>query len=379
MSDYVSPLMQRYGTFSATGADAGVAAHYGDPMREQRRLARATDQPVIVDFSHLGVVTVTGADRGTWLTTLSSQVMTSPDVARGSELLLMSVQGRIEFYAHAVEAHDTVWLIVERDQAQPLTDFLNSMKFMLRVEIENRTAEYAVVGSTQNMAQLDAAPDTLKDAVTWCDPWPGIVTGGFSYAATDDHPGTERNWYQYILPAEHLEALGESCELAGTWAAEALRVEAWRPRAAYEIDEKTIPHELDLMRTAVHLNKGCYKGQETVARVHNLGHPPRRLVFLDLDGTEHTQPPVGSAVYAGTKKVGRVTSVALHHEAGPIALAVIKRNVDPKAQLIVSEESLADDGEKNAPTVDYAASQMVIVAPDAGQVVGRRNMGDFLR
>lgn len=379
MSEYVSPLMHRYGTFLATGADAGVAAHYGDPMREQRRLARSTEQPVIVDFSHVGVVTVTGADRATWLTTLSSQVMTSPDATQGSELLLMSVQGRIEFYAHAVEANETMWLIVERDQAQPLTDFLNSMKFMLRVDIENRTDDFAVVGSQQNMRELEHAPQVLKDAVMWRDPWPGIVAGGFSYAQAEEHPGADRNWYLYVLPAEHLESIGESCELAGMWAAEALRIEAWRPRAANEIDEKTIPHELDLLRTAVHLNKGCYKGQETVARVHNLGHPPRRLVFLDLDGTEHTQPPVGAAVYSGAKKVGRVTSVALHYEAGPIALAVIKRNVDPDAQLIVREESSSEDGENKAPTVDYAASQTVIVAPDSGQVVGRRNMGDFLR
>ena len=68
--------------------------------------------------------------------------------------------------------------------------------------------------------------------------------------------------------------------------------------------------------------RGCYKGQETVARVHNLGRPPRRLVFLDIDGSEHTLPAVGSELFVEGKArpVGRITSVALHHEAGPIAL-----------------------------------------------------------
>jgi len=114
--------------------------------------------------------------------------------------------------------------------------------------------------------------------------------------------------------------------LAGMWAAEALRVAAWRPRLGFETDQRTIPHEVDWLRTAVHLHKGCYRGQETVARVHNLGRPPRRLVFLHLDGSGHTLPGRGVEVEAGGRVVGRLTSVARHHELGPIALAVIKRN-----------------------------------------------------
>ena len=72
--------------------------------------------------------------------------------------------------------------------------------------------------------------------------------------------------------------------LAGTWAYEALRIAAGRPRLGLDTDHRTIPHELGWIETAVHLSKGCYRGQETVARVHNLGHPPRRLVRLHLDG-----------------------------------------------------------------------------------------------
>ncbi len=143
-------------------------------------------------------------------------------------------------------------------------------------------------------------------------------------------------------------------------AVEALRIAAWRPRFGFDTDEKTIPHELDLMRTAVHLNKGCYKGQETIARVHNIGHPPRRIVFLQLDGSMHTLPAVGSEVRLGEKTIGKVTSAATHFEAGPIALAVIKRNIDPTVDLQVI------DGE-----VAYAASQETIVATDAGQTAGR--------
>jgi hypothetical protein len=123
--------------------------------------------------------------------------------------------------------------------------------------------------------------------------------------------------------------------LAGTWAAEALRVAAWRPRLGFETDHRTIPHELDWMRTAVHLHKGCYRGQETVARVHNLGRPPRRLVFLHLDGSGHVLPDPGAPVTSGGRVMGRLTSVARHYVDGPIALAVVKRSTPVDADLVV--------------------------------------------
>jgi folate-binding protein YgfZ len=195
-----------------------------------------------------------------------------------------------------------------------------------------------------------------------------VGAGGYSYAVVgeDSHPGLERPWFEYLVPAAELAATVGERALAGTLAAEALRIAAWRPRWGAETDDKTIPHELDLLRTAVHLAKGCYKGQETIARVHNLGHPPRRLVFLQLDGSQHTLPAVGSEVRAGDRKVGAVTSVGQHYEMGPVALAVIKRSVAPDAVLTVA------DGDET-----YAAAQELIVAPDAGQVVGRQT--GFLR
>ncbi|WP_237210366.1 YgfZ/GcvT domain-containing protein [Rothia nasimurium] len=380
MTAYRSPLLSRPGAFAASGADAGVAAHYGDPMAEQRVLARRA-QLTLVDHSNLGVVTVAGEDRLSWLTTLSSQVLAGLGEGSSTELLLLTPQGRIEFSAFAVEKDGTVWLITERNQAAPLAEYLNRMKFMLRVEITDRTETHAVLGSTLDPRQIEGADAVLAGGTVWVDPWgAGIAPGGYTYASAGEgeHPASAYRRYLTIVPAHRLLDAVEGAQLAGVWAAEALRIEAWRPRVGVDSDEKTIPHELDLLRTAVHLEKGCYKGQETVARVHNLGHPPRRLTFLDLDGSEHTLPAAGSAVMNGEKKVGTVTSVALHHEAGPIALAVLKRSVEPTATLRVVDGGDADaDG--NPATSQYAAAQTVIVAPDAGQVAGRRNMGDFLR
>jgi folate-binding protein YgfZ len=350
-----SPLLGRPGAVAGSGADAGVAAHYGEPLPEQRRLAMGL---AVADLSNRGIVTVTGPDRLSWLNTLSSQQLLGLAPGGSSEALFLTVQGRIEHDCRVVDDGETTWLLVEDFEAAPLAAFLTSMRFMLRVDVADVSAQWAVVGSSTELPGFG-------ERTVWRDPWPGVNEGGFAYSA-GEHPAAGRTWLEYLVPAPELESAVEGLRLSGTMAVEALRIAAWRPRMGAETDEKTIPHELDLMRTAVHLAKGCYKGQETIARVHNLGHPPRRLVFLHLDGSLHTLPEPGSEVRLGEKVVGRLTSAALHFEAGPIALAVVKRNVDPAATLSVV------DGDEA-----YAAAQETIVATDAGQVVGRQQ--GFLR
>ncbi len=356
-----SPLLNHPGAVAGGGADAGVASHYGDPFREQRLLA---DGRAVVDLSQRGVVTISGPDRLSWLNTLSSQLLLELRPGQSTETLLLTVQGRIEYAAHVVDDGERTWLVTEGGDAGPLAAWLDRMRFMLRVEVADASEEWAVLGATRSL------PDLAGNAVVWEDPWPFVGVGGYAYSSvTDaDHPGAERSWFEYLVSRADLEEVVASTglALAGSLAAEALRIAAWRPRPGFETDEKTIPHELDLIRTAVHLSKGCYKGQETIARVHNLGHPPRRLTFLHLDGSQHTLPAAGSAVISEDRTVGRVTSVGHHYEMGPIALAVLKRSADPTAELVVQ------DGDET-----YAAAQEIIVAPDAGQVVGRAT--GFLR
>jgi tRNA-modifying protein YgfZ len=213
---------------------------------------------------------------------------------------------------------------------------------MLRVEVADVTAQWAILGETS------AAESLPGEALAWRDPWPDLVGDTAAYGPVEGHPGTGRAWREVLVPrAELSEAVGDRA-LAGTWASEALRIAAWRPRLGFDTDHRTIAHEVDWLRTAVHLHKGCYRGQETVARVHNLGRPPRRLVFLHLDGSGHTLPAQGEAVHAGERAVGQLTSVARHYEDGPIALALVKRNTDPEAALTVG---------------GISAAQEVIVAP----------------
>lgn len=350
---YSSQLLQRPGAVAGTGLDAGVALHYGAPLPEQRSLDRGL---AVTDLSHLGVVRVSGQDRGRLLHSLASQALNSLREGDSTRALFLTIQGRIDFDAKVLETEDATFLITERESAQGLADFLSSMRFMMRVEVTNETDEWAVLGARKPL---------VENALTWTDPWPHVGAGGFAYSGAE-HPAEDTTWIEQLIPLAEFDAtvdelVSRDIKLSGSMASEALRIADWKPRFGAETDEKTIPHELDLLRTSVHLAKGCYKGQETIARVHNLGHPPRRLVFLHLDGSEHTLPAPGSDVQLGGRSVGKVTTSALHYEAGPIALAVIKRAVDPESTLDVLDGSGATS----------PATQEVIVATDAGQVVGR--------
>jgi folate-binding protein YgfZ len=327
-----SPLLARPGAVAADGVDAGVAAHYGDPMREQRLLAEGL---ACVDLSNRGVVTVAGPDRLSWLHSMTTQDLTGLGPRQSRESLVLSPKGHVEHALHLVDDGETTWITVEPGTAPALLEWLTSMRFMLRVELADVTSDWAVLGEPLGAESVDGEP------LAWVDPWPALVGDTTAYGPVEGHPGEGRAWRELLVPRASLaDAVGDRA-LAGTWAAEALRVAAWRPRMGAETDHRTIPHELDWLRTAVHLHKGCYRGQETVARVHNLGRPPRRLVFLHLDGSGHVLPDAGSSLVQGDREVGRLTSVARHHEDGPVALAVVKRSVPTDVDLLVEGVSAA--------------------------------------
>jgi tRNA-modifying protein YgfZ len=334
-----SPLLRRHGAVPATGPDAGVAWHYGDPTAEQRALTRGG---AVVDQSHLGVVRVAGPDRLSWLHSITSQQIEGLPPRTSTELLVLSPQGHVEHAAGVVDDGEATWLLTET--APELAAWLDRMRFMLRVEVADVTADWAALAEPVDAEGAEGEP------VTWRDPWPTTAPGGTRYGPADDvHPGNDRKWRLVLVPRDRLveevaarEAAG--WPLVGTWAAEAVRVEALRPRFGREVDHRTIPHELDWLRTAVHLHKGCYRGQETIARVHNLGRPPRRIVLLHLDGSGHLLPEEGATVrlVGGLRtggepgrEVGRVTSLARHHELGPVALAVVKRSAPVDEELVV--------------------------------------------
>ena len=339
-----SPLLTAPGAVPADGPDSGVAAHYGDPYGEQRALAGAAG---LVDRSHRGVIRITGPDRLSWLHSLTTQSLQRLAAGATAEALILSPNGHVEHHLTLTDDGTAVWAHVEPGTAGPLLEFLDSMRFMLRVEPADVTADYAVL--------------TLMGPSTGQDQPAGAAVAITTPFQTDLVVARR----QIAAVAADLQSAGAA--LAGMWAHEALRIAARLPRLGLDTDHRTIPHEVGWIETAVHLSKGCYRGQETVARVHNLGHPPRRLVFLHLDGSDDALPAHGDPVQLEGAPVGFVGSAARHYELGPIALALIKRTVPVEAGLTAA---------------GIAAAQEVIVPPDAGANVKltlRRPKADLIR
>lgn len=331
--------------------------HLGNPLGEQRALAAGTS---VAPLGDRRVLAVPGEDRLTWLDSLTSQSLARLLPGVSTEMLVLDPHGRVEHAASVLDDGETTWLIVDAIDAEGLLSWLARMRFRLRVAPRDASDEFAVVGGTAAASRRLPASAPVGTSLVWHDPWPEVTAGGWGYAAIDPHPGRRRDWTETLVSPEVLTAMADAAAtgdlaLAGLEAAEALRVAAWRPRRATEVDERAIPHELDWLRTAVHLNKGCYRGQETVAKVHNLGHPPRRIVALQLDGSGSRLPARGATVRLGEAEIGTITSAALHYEDGPIALAVVKRTTPVDAELVV-------DG----PDGPISAAQEVVVPPEAG-------------
>lgn len=340
--------------------DAGLR-HIGSPLAEQRRLVSGG---ALAPLGDRRVLSVTGPDRLSWLDSLSSQALTPLPAGVSTEMLILDPNGRVEHAAAVIDDGETAWLLVDAVDAAPLATWLSRMRFRLRVEVADRSDEVSVIGGTRAAVSALAAVAPTGVPVVWVDPWPDVAPGGWAYARVEDHPGTERDWAEAVVDAAEFDrivaaAVAGEVALAGREAVEALRVAAWRPRVAVDADERLLPHEMDWLRTAVHLSKGCYRGQETVAKVHNLGHPPRRVVALQLDGSDSVLPARGDVVRVGDDAIGAVTSVAVHFEEGPIALALVKRTAPADVPYVVDTA----DG-------PIAASVETVVPSDAGATAG---------
>ena len=290
-----------------SGLDAGAIWHFGEPNQEQRALAAGR---AWASLSHRAVISITGVDRTKWLNDMMTQELATLPTGQWSETLLLDAQGHIEQQLFLVDDGAALWLHTEASKADELITYLNKMKFMLDVDVQDRSADFAVV-------RAPGAADSF----------------GGPYA---------------LVPRAELLATTEAYTKAGyiqvgTWALEAERIAAGRARILLETDHKSIPNELGFLNTAVHMNKGCYRGQETVAKVFNLGRPPRRLVLLHLDGSMVHMPEHGAKVTLAGKEIGLIGSMARHYELGPIALAVIKRSVPVDATLDIDGVSATQE------------------------------------
>ncbi len=336
----MSPLLAQTAGVSLPGPDAEVAAHYGDFFGEQRALVEAAG---VVDRSHRGVVRITGGDRLSWLHSLTTQHLTELADSTGTEALILSPHGHVEHHLQLAEVGGTTWSDLEPGDASPVVAFLDSMRFMLDVDVAGDSGDFMMlsVAGAQAVDVLDAVGVAVDPA-----PWSVGATPWGGYARRTPWPADGA--FDIVVPRDQLLTVWRSLTAAGAQPAghlawEALRVEARRPRLGFETDHRTIPHEVGWLASAVHLDKGCYRGQETVARVHNLGKPPRRLVLLHLDGSTNDLPPHGADVTVDGARVGFVTTSARHFELGPVALALIKRSTPDDAALVAGDVSATID------------------------------------
>ena len=287
------PLAHNGRLLVGTGPDRGATLHFGDPVKEQRAIAAGT---AWADLSHLEIVAVKGVDRLRWLHDLTTQHLETFSVGWTNGLILDHL-GHIEHQFLIFDDGETSWLIVDVDRAAPLIEYLNKMRFTMRVEVRDASNEKSLI-------RIPGFTDDLGGPYQLVD-----------HGAIPEFPGATK---------------------VGIWALEAERVEKMRPRIGLETDHKSIPNEIGVLNKSVHMNKGCYRGQETVAKVHNLGQPPRKLVLLHLDGSEVDLPETGADVERDGIKVGFIGTVARHHELGNIALAIVKRNVEADTPLSVN-------------------------------------------
>jgi len=276
-----------------SGPDAGAPWHYGDPYAEQRALAEGN---AAVDLSHRPVLRIAGPDRLTWLHAVTSQHLTGLVAGDWTQALILSPHGHVEHHLWLVDDGQAVLAHVEPGASADLLAYLTSMVFWSQVELADVSRSVCLTTSARG--------------------------------------------YELVSRERLAEHLASFRRPAGLWASEALRVAAGVPRLGFETDHRTIPAEVGWIGSAVHLDKGCYRGQETVARVHNLGRPPRRLVHLHLDGSQAALPAHGDVVVAADgRTVGFVGTAARHHELGPIALALVKRTVqDGDALTVLASE-----------------------------------------
>jgi len=357
-----SPLLGLPGVVGVEdGPDAGLPLHHGDPQAEQRAMDRSAG---VVDRSNREVITVPGEDRLSWLHLLLTQHVSELPAGAGTEALVLDVNGRVEFHSVLSHVADAVWLDVEPGTSAGLLEYLEKMRFWSKVEPRSATAELAVLSvvgpaTAEVLARAGVpVPDELYGSAALPGEggglvrrMPGLAELAPAPVAAPDSAHTLADTpaaADLLVPRPELVDWWTRLRTAGAAAAgamayEALRVGALRPRLGLDTDERTIPHEVGWIGSAVHLTKGCYRGQETVARVANLGRPPRKLVLLHLDAGDEELPEPGDPVTLGGRVVGRVGTAVLHHELGGVALALVKRSVPVDAELV------AGDGQRAAP------------------------------
>lgn len=304
-----------------------VVEHFGNPLLEQRKLLAGD---AFVERVDQRILRVSGPDARSWLHSLLSQDIINLQDGESTEALLLSPQGHVEHQLKILIQGEAVLIAIPANKLAQLREWFEKMRFRSKVSIEET--------ELRSFGMFGAAP-----VGAWQDPFSMRRKTSVSY-------NPNRSSFAYF---EIFAGQAPAKEPAGLMAWQGLRIAAGRPDIA-DVDEKSLPHEFDWLLSAVHLSKGCYRGQESVSKIHNLGHPPRRLALLNLENGDDLAA-TSDLVFYQEKQVGKIVAAALHYELGSIALALLARNT-PYLDLLVETT-----GRK------VGASQEVLVPADAGK------------
>jgi tRNA-modifying protein YgfZ len=283
-----------------------------------------TDGCALVDRSERGKLALTGAEAAAFLSGQVTNDVEALPSGSGCYAALLTNKGKMlgDLRVMNMSPPDLeLWLDTERVALQTLFDTIRRASVGWQVELHKRTLEQALLSLVGPRAAeavgCELAPEHANRRVE---------LGGAQVVLIATDVGVD-----VVCAAQDAATVRAALDVREVpeAAAEVVRVEAGRPRYGIDLDDTTIPQEAGLNERAVSFTKGCYVGQETVARLHYKGKPNRHLRGLRLSD----QVPSGTPLVAGEREVGRLGSSVVSPRHGPIGLAIVRREAAPGDQL----------------------------------------------
>jgi folate-binding protein YgfZ len=289
----------------------------------------ATEAVALLDRSERGKLALSGDEAAPFLDSLLSNDIVGVALGGGVDATLLTHRGRMLAEVRVLRTQDELELDTERVALQALFDALNQYRIGYRVELHKRTLQRALLSLIGPDADRLLAPQLPGGAE---HDHVAAQVAGRRVRLIRTEIGIDVSCASEDADAVRAALIASGAVAIDEAAAEAVRIERGRPRFGIELDESTMPQEAGIHARAVSYSKGCYVGQETVARLYWKGKPNRHLRGLRL--SEAVAP--GAMLRLGDKEVGTVGSVALSPRHGPIALALLRREAEPGAQLEVA-------------------------------------------
>ena len=292
--------------------------------------ATLTEACGLVDRSERGKLALTGAQAREFLNGQVTNEVAGLEPGTGVYAAFLTHKGKMLGDVRVLATEDELLLDTERVALQALFDLVRRFKVGFDVELHKRTVQRALLSLVGPRARAVAGAEDLPEAEH--------ANRAGSVGGRDVRLVVTAEGVDVLCAAEDTAAVRDALVAAGAEpvsedAAEVLRVERGRPRYGVDLDDATIPQEAGLNERAVSFTKGCYVGQETVARLFYKGKPNRHLRGLRLSAPART----GDELKLGDKPVGRVGTAVVSPAHGPIALALVRREAGPGDTIAVGD------------------------------------------